>query len=303
MTNESDQLKQQIRVLFCEVGLSDEEILRVLKLEGYEIGRYALVRLRFQMNLRRRLTSEEAQTEADNYVRELIIQELAKGEIDGYGYRFLYTYFRQRGHIVARDRILKIYRTVNPEGIDRRRRELQRHRGEYVVPGPNFIWSIDGYDKLKPYGIEIYACIDAYSRFIVWIYIGTSNATQLSCVRQFLDTLEEMEQQPRFVRSDRGTETPRLANLHFELQQAVEPNLRFEDCYLYGTSTANQRIEAWWLQMSKGLLFRWRVCFVLFVRNISAYFSRIIFKVCVNKATSQKIDCQIALLFSPFTSP
>lgn len=266
VTVDSDQLKKQIKVLFCEVGLSDEDILNVLKSEGYQIGQYALVRLRFQMNLRRRQSSG-TQTEADNDIRELILQELAKGEIEGYGYRFLYTYFRQRGHLIGRDRILRIYRTMNPTAVDRRRRELQHHRGEFVVPGPNFIWSVDGYDKLKPYGIEIYACIDAYSRFIVWIYVGISNATQLSCVRQFIDTIEEMEQQPRFIRSDRGGETVRLADLHFELQQAVEPGLRFQDCYLYGTSTANQRIEAWWMQLSKGLLYRWRVSFTILIQD------------------------------------
>ena len=26
--------------------------------------------------------------------------------------------------------------------------------------GPNFIWHMDGYDKLKPYGITIHGCID-----------------------------------------------------------------------------------------------------------------------------------------------
>ena len=25
---------------------------------------------------------------------------------------------------------------------------------------PNFVWHLDGYDKLKPYGFAIHACID-----------------------------------------------------------------------------------------------------------------------------------------------
>src|SRR6266480_4411007 len=50
-----------------------------------------------------------------------------------------------------------------------------------------------------------------------------------------------------------------LANAHFQLQQEAEPGLLFKDCYLYGMSTANQRIKAWWQQLSKGYLFRWRV--------------------------------------------
>jgi hypothetical protein len=40
--------------------------------------------------------------------------------------------------------------------------------------------------KLAPYGIEIYAAIDAYSRYVVWIYVGVSGMTAVSVVRQYL---------------------------------------------------------------------------------------------------------------------
>ena len=30
--------------------------------------------------------------------------------------------------------------------------------------GPNYVWHIDGYDKLKPFGIAISGCIDGFSR-------------------------------------------------------------------------------------------------------------------------------------------
>jgi hypothetical protein len=35
--------------------------------------------------------------------------------------------------------------------VQQRFQDLQRHRGAYITPGPNFIWSIDGYLKLAPY--------------------------------------------------------------------------------------------------------------------------------------------------------
>ena len=246
-------------------------MLQVLQEEGFQIRKWALIWLRFQLNLKQSVRTEEQQAQADEVVQKLISDELQKGVIDGYGQNYLYTYFRQQGHIVARHRLFRIYRTINPEAVERRKRDLQRHRGEYLVPGPIFIWSIDGYDKLKPYGIEIYACIDAYSRYIVWVYVGISNATAMSCLRQFLDCLECLQYQPRFVRSDRGGETVMLANAHFQLQQEAEPGLQFEDCYLYGTSTANQRIEAWWQQLSKGYMFRWRV---------SIFFYYLLFVIC-----------------------
>ena len=51
------------------------------------------------------------------------------------------------------------------------------------MPGPNWLWSVDGYLKLEPYGIEIYAAIDAYSRYIIWIYCGITARTGVSVVR------------------------------------------------------------------------------------------------------------------------
>lgn len=254
-----ERLKKRIQVLFFDVGLEDHEILQVLKREGDQIGKYTLVRLRFELGLRRRVRGVEQCQAADALVQRLVEEELGKGVIDGYGRGYLHTHFRQRGHIIARDRLFQIYRTINYAAVERRKRDMQRHRGEYIVPGPNFVWSIDGYCKLRPYGVEIYACIDAYSRYIVWVYIGISASTAVSCVQQFFQAIEATQIQPRFVRSDRGTETVMLADAHYQLQTTYEPDLEFQECYLYGTSTANQRIEAWWQQLSKGLVFRWRV--------------------------------------------
>ena len=30
----------------------------------------------------------------------------------------------------------------------------------FVYKGPDFVWHIDGYDKLKPYGFTIHGCVD-----------------------------------------------------------------------------------------------------------------------------------------------
>ena len=30
----------------------------------------------------------------------------------------------------------------------------------YLTQGPRYLWHIDGYDKLKPYGFSIHGCID-----------------------------------------------------------------------------------------------------------------------------------------------
>ena len=65
-----------------------------------------------------------------------------------------------------------MYRTIAPDAVERRWKDMQRHRGAYIVPGHDYVWSIDGYLKLEPCGIEIYAGIDAYSWYIIGPYGG-----------------------------------------------------------------------------------------------------------------------------------
>ena len=93
-----------------------------------------------------------------------------------------------------------------------------RCRGEYIVPGPDYIWSIDRYCKLEYWGIEIYAAIDAYSRYIVWVYIGVTNRTGISVLRQYLDPVE-CEAVPVVLRSDKGSETTMVAAAHHKIRQ------------------------------------------------------------------------------------
>ena len=66
-------------------------------------------------------------------------------------------------NITNRDRLFAMVKRLDPDGVYRRANDLQRHRGEYIVPGPNQLWLIDDYCKLSFYSIEIYAAIDAYS--------------------------------------------------------------------------------------------------------------------------------------------
>ena len=88
-----------------------------------------------------------------------------------------------------RDRLFAQYRTLVPDAVNRRLRDLQRVRGEYIVPGPNLIWSVDGHDKLAEYGIEIYGAIDAHARYIPWCTTGISNRTAVSVLSGYLEII------------------------------------------------------------------------------------------------------------------
>jgi hypothetical protein len=55
----------------------------------------------------------------------------------------------------------------------KRKRALKRP----VIPGLNYLWSINGHNKFRNYKIEIYATIDVYSRRIIWACYGNNNRT------------------------------------------------------------------------------------------------------------------------------
>lgn len=201
---------------------------------------------------------------------------------------------------------------LDPDGVYRRANDLQRHRGEYIVPGPNWLWSIDGHCKLSFYGIEIYAAIDAYSQYITWIYVGISGRTAISILVQFLTTLQNENIHPQQIRSDQGTETPLLAAAQHAFMKRHVADIPFRDSYWYGTSTANQRIESWWAQLTKGLLFRWRVSLILTVVTailiarlltwVTNYCYRNISRDCIMSIYLNQMIWLTRLLFLQYTS-
>jgi len=66
------------------------------------------------------------------------------------------------------------------------------HRREYISRGPNFIWHVDSYDKLRPYGICIMplnGAIDGFSRKMLWLNAYyTSNDHAVVC-GYFMETV------------------------------------------------------------------------------------------------------------------
>ena len=64
--------------------------------------------------------------------------------------------------------------SLDPEGVTLRSGRKLRRR-TYRSEGPSFIWHIDGYDKLKPFGFAIHGAIDGYSRKIIWLKVLPSN--------------------------------------------------------------------------------------------------------------------------------
>lgn len=148
------------------------------------------------------------------------------------------------GFAIQRKTVMELMRLIDPDGVARRknRRLLRR---QYTSPGPNFVWHVDGYDKLKPFGFAIHGAIDGFSRRILWLEVGPSNNNPQIIARYFLDTVKQIGGCPKVCRCDLGTENTNIEELQVLFHALSGHEIR-NNCFIYGKSTSNQRIEAWW---------------------------------------------------------
>lgn len=151
---------------------------------------------------------------------------------------------------VKRHTVLEVLRVVDPEGIESRSRRRLRRR-VYSVPGPNFIWHLDGYDKLKPFKFPIHGCIDGYSRKIIWLYVASTNNNPSVIAYYYLSTVVKLGFIPRVIRSDCGDENVTVEVLQQALRFDDDDKLSGLKSFIKGKSTSNQRIESYWAQMRR----------------------------------------------------
>lgn len=177
------------------------------------------------------------------------LKQVIEREISGsgcfVGYRRLWARLRRKGYFVKRSRIMTMLREIDPEGVESRKRKRLRRR-TYQAKGPNFVWHIDGYDKLKPYGFCVHGGIDGFSRRLIWLEVGTTNNNPEVITKFYLDAVKQVGGLPRKVRSDDGTENSMVAAVHTFLRSSHSDEDAGLGCFLTGRSTANQRIEAYW---------------------------------------------------------
>ena len=234
-------------------GLSDYEISIALSEEFDCTYKPDTIRnLRLQRGFCRRNILQRREELMEQW-RAIVEAEFERGMLANYGRNLLYAYFKREypAMQLGQRNLYELAREIDPDGAERRRRAVNRRRGAYLVPGPNFIWSIDGHCKLDQWGFEIYGCIDAYSRYIVFAHCGYTARTSCATMVLYLNAVRKYELSPMLIRSDKGVETMMLANLHHAIALEDWPDLPFESCYCYGTSTSNQRIESWWAQWTR----------------------------------------------------
>jgi hypothetical protein len=107
-------------------------------------------------------------------VSRLVWRELSASGVQ-LGYRALWRRIRRKYKaVVSRKTVMMALRQIDPvDSMSRKQHKLQRR--VYYNKGPNYVWHIDGYDKLKPFGFSVHGCIDGFSRRIIWLEVGTTN--------------------------------------------------------------------------------------------------------------------------------
>ena len=120
----------------------------------------------------------------------------------------------------------------------------------YVSQGPNFVWHIDCYDKLKPFDFPIHGAIDSFNRKIFWLNICPSNNDPYFISYFYVNCISSLKCVPKTIRGDRGSKN--------------EDSMSGHSSFLFGSSANNQRIElrwsvlrrqnsAWWINFFKYL--------------------------------------------------
>ena len=93
-----------------------------------------------------------------------------------HGHRWMHRKCLECGLCVSRDTVYYLLQILDPRGI-RLRKKGRLKRRQYFAKGPNYLWHLDSYDKLKPFGLCISGCIDGFSRQLIWlnVYHTSSN--------------------------------------------------------------------------------------------------------------------------------
>lgn len=218
--------------VYFRLGLSYEDILCILAHNhGIVLSLRTLKRiLRAHGLYRRKFKSDILQV-------ALFISDTVEQHGSYHGYRWMHSRCIHDGLVVDRETVRILLQIIDSEGVmARSRRRLQRR--SYFAKGPNYIWHMDSYDKLKPYGICINGCIDGFSRAIIWLKANTTSSNPRVVASYYMEEVRIRMACPKLIRGDLGTENGKVA----EFQNFMTDT----ESFLYGTSQHNQRIERWW---------------------------------------------------------
>lgn len=223
--------------LYFRLGFSYKEILCALAVNHrIVISLRTLKRLLSGQHLFRR------KHYTDIYEVAIFINEQLRGSGCMHGYRWMHRKCLHSGMTVSRDIVYRLMQILDPNGIEIRKKGRLKRR-QYFAKGPNYLWHVDSYDKLKPFGLCINGCIDGFSRRIIWLNIYHTSSNPRVIAGYYIEAVSELVGCPQLVRGDMGTENGHIARM--------QTLLVGEESFLYGASMHNQRIESFWCTLRK----------------------------------------------------
>ena len=216
----------------------------------YQISYSTLLRRLKKYGLARRGITDKESFQCIYRKVQRRISELIDGPCSAMGYRSMWHTLEMEGLRVPRVIVQDLLKEMDPEGSQlRKKHRLQRRT--YQNPGPNFSWHMDGYDKLKTWGLPIHGAIDGFSRRILWLRVTRSNNSPEHNASFYSSNVLELGGCPAQLVTDLGTENGIAA--------ALQPYFRENpEAHRYVPSPRNQRIEGWWSYYSKNHSTWWR---------------------------------------------
>ena len=146
----------------------------------------------------------------------------------------------EHGIKVPHNLVYNVMVEMDPEGwaqgslIKKRKRRVNLFRTD----GPLYVVSLDGHDKLCGYQnwtflLGLYGCINTFSRKMLFLYVCQSNSYPHVIARRYFDFLYDSRVLPKFLRTDKGSETGKMPTLHAYLTSKLgimeDPTL----CYIW----------------------------------------------------------------------
>lgn len=233
--------RDDLIALYYHAGYTVQEVIGFLAVRhDIAVSERHIHRILRRMNLLRR--NKESLLED---VVQAILLELS-GSARNIGYRAMRRRLMTNHDINATGETVRLALSVlDAEGVLARTRHVF-HRRQYLSKGPNLSVHIDGWDKLKPYGISVHAAIDGFSRRLLWLKACNSNKKPEYVARFYMNYIQEINGVPCIVYGDRGTENSMVRDLQFALRWYHRDPFQGISSFIYGSSSRNTRIERFW---------------------------------------------------------
>ena len=146
---------------------------------------------------------------------------------------------RGLGYITNKETVRLCLKNLDVSHVALRQcRRLQRR--QYISPGLDHMWHIDGYDKLKPYGFAIHGAIDGLSRKIIWLNVSSSNNNPAYIAYYFIQAITELGRIPQVICGKRSSENMTIFGIERFVRTNFSDSFSGHDNFRYGSSTSNQ---------------------------------------------------------------